>query len=566
MCFTDLRGSTDLRVRLGDVDFDELRRRHDAVLAAAVEASGGHLVKLMGDGVLAVFSGAVDALDAAVAMQQAIEHLNRSLATPLDLAVGVSAGDVAIEGDDVHGTPVVEAARLCAVARGGQILGADVVRVLAGSRGAHRFEPLGDLSLKGLPDPVRTFDVSWSPLPGATAAPPEGVWCAPEIASLARVGFVGRVAEHEQLRSMWKTAAAGATTCALVAGEPGIGKTRLAAQVAAAAHGEGATVVFGGCDDGAGVAFQPWARALGAWCAAVDGDVLAERVGPLGGELARIVPSLASRVAGLAPPLLSDPESDRLRLFEAVAELLGAIGRVTPVVLVLDDLHWADAPSLLLLRHVLRSTVATRLLVLATYRDTDLDRTHPLAALLTDLRRSDSAQVERVALGGLGVDDVNAFVRFASASELDSVGERLARAVFEETNGNPFFVGEMIRHLVASGTVVHDGERWTLARDLDDVGLPEGVREVIGRRLSTMSTRTNEVLAVAAVVGPRFDAAIVASAMKADLDEVLDACDEATQTRLLTEGAVAGSYAFAHALVRQTLDAELTVARRTRWG
>ena len=564
VCFTDLRESTGLRVRLGDGAFDDLRRRHDDLLAEAIVAVGGEVVKLMGDGVLAVFAGAVDALDSAVAMQQGIDRLNRSLSTPLGLSIGLSSGDVAVERGDIHGTPVVEAARLCAVARAGQILASDVVRVLAGSRSSHRVEPFGDLTLKGLPEPLRTVDVVWTPLADDDASCRRR-WCAPEVAALWRSDFVGRGAEYEQLVSLWKTASGDTTTCALVAGEAGIGKSRLAIELARTANDEGATVLFGGCDDAAGVAFQPWSRALGAYSAGIEVETLASELGPLGAELTRIVPALPARLPNIGVPLLADPESDRLRLFEAVTEFLGAIGREAPILVVLDDLHWADAPSLLLLRHVLRSSVTKRLMVVATYRDTELARTHPLSPMLSDLRRTDAASVRRVSLTGLGADDVSEFVRYASAHELDTQGEQLARAVHAETNGNPFFVAEMLRHLVASGAVVHDGDRWSLTADIESVGLPEGIRELIGRRLSALSDRTNEVLSVAAVAGPRFDVSVIAAAMKADVDEVLDACDEATRARLLTEGTTPGAYTFSHALVRQTLEAELTAARRTRW-
>lgn len=546
-------------MRVGDSVFDGLRERHDAVLLDAVVASGGTLVKSLGDGILAVFPGATDALDAAVAMQQGIAVMNRSSEHPLDLAVGIAAGDVGVADGDVHGTPVVEASRLCGVAGRGEILVADIVRLLAGSRGIHGFDPRGDLSLKGLPDPVRACAVVWA----VPVASPTRGWCATEVRALAGSGFVGRADPREYLAGALERVISGRSACVLVAGEPGIGKTRLACEVAVEAHIRGATVLFGACDQDAGVAYQPWSRALAGFVAAVEPDTLHACIGSLGPELMRLVPTIATRIPDVAPPLTSDPESDRLRLFEAVARVLGGIGADAPVVVILDDLHWADMPSLLLLRHVMRSSAAGGVLVVGTYRDTDLDRTHPLAGVLADLRRSDL--IERVALSGLDKDEVEAFLRMAAGSPFDADSEALSDAVFAETEGNPFFVGEMLNHLVSSGAVEHDGEQWRLSCDLKDLGLPEGVREMVGRRLSELSRPANEVLAVAAVAGPRFDAALVAAAMDVPMDEVLDGLDEAVQARMVLESGEPGRFSFAHALVRQTLEAELTTGRRARW-
>src|SRR5688572_29488839 len=166
--FTDLVGSTELRSRLGEDAADALRRDHDRLIAGAVETNRGRLVKHLGDGVMATFTGASDALAAAVAIQQAIDRHNRSGSSdaPLQVRIGVSAGDVAFEGEDCFGTPVIEAARLCAAAGGARILVTEIVRALAGMAGGHQFEPVGALDLKGLPAPVPACEVNWSPLPG----------------------------------------------------------------------------------------------------------------------------------------------------------------------------------------------------------------------------------------------------------------------------------------------------------------------------------------------------------------------------------------------------------------
>jgi adenylate cyclase len=161
---TDLVASTELRARVGEEEAERLRRVHDALLRAAVEGSGGRVVKGLGDGVLASFAGAADALAAAIAIQRGIaRHRRRHPAHPLWVRIGVSSGDVSVEDGDVFGTPVIEASRLCAAAEGGAILAADLVALLARGRGGHRFSPAGDLVLKGLPNPMSTVHVGWRP-------------------------------------------------------------------------------------------------------------------------------------------------------------------------------------------------------------------------------------------------------------------------------------------------------------------------------------------------------------------------------------------------------------------
>src|SRR5437763_13945200 len=257
VAFTDLVGSTELRSRLGEDAAEELRRNHDRLIAGAVEGNRGRLVKNLGDGVMATFTGASDALGAAVAIQQALDRHNRSGSSnvPLEVRIGVSAGDVAFEETDCFGTPVIEAARLCAAAGGGQILVTDVVRLLAGTGGGPQLAPVGALDLKGLPAPVSACEVTWEPLAGPSLPMP---------ALLTRAGriFVGRDEELERLLRLWKEAMAGERRVAFLAGEPGIGKTRLAIELAGVIRESGGVVLAGRCDEDLGVPYQPFVEAL----------------------------------------------------------------------------------------------------------------------------------------------------------------------------------------------------------------------------------------------------------------------------------------------------------------
>jgi class 3 adenylate cyclase len=549
--FTDLVGSTDLLSRLGEVAFDEVRRAHFATLREVLARHGGEEVKTLGDGVLAVFGSAADAVSCAVGIQQAVDRRSRSGPAALLLRVGVALGDVSFEEEDVFGTPVVEAARLVAAARPGQILATAAVRWAGGSRSGASFTDRGVLELKGLPEPVPTCEVLWERSTAASIPLPT------LLTDLGRI-FVGRAAEVERLSQLWKDAGAGERRVALLAGEPGIGKTRLAAELAAQLHDEGATVLAGRCDEDLGVPYQPFVEALRHFVDHTPAG-LQQRLGRYGSELARLVPELSERVSDLAPPLQSDPETERYRLFDAVAGWMAAASSDQPVLLVLDDLQWAAKPTLLLLRHVVRSSEAMRLLVVGTYRDSELDHDHPLLEVLADLRRQ--REVERFPLVGLDSSGVAAFVEQASGQALDDRALSLARAIHLETEGNPFFVREVMRHLAETDALLPQGDRWSSRLPIEELGIPESVREVVGKRLARLSGEANKVLRAAAVVGSEFEPELVGVTGGFDEEELICALEEATAARLVVESA-SGRYRFGHALVRDTLYDALTAVRR----
>jgi class 3 adenylate cyclase/tetratricopeptide (TPR) repeat protein len=552
---TDVVGSTELRVQLGEERADELRRAHDELLRVAVEDAGGTVIKGLGDGILALFSGAASAVAAAVAMQQAVyAYGRRSAGAPLSIRIGLSAGDVNLETGDCFGTPVVEASRLCAAANPGQILAAEVVRVLSRGRGGHAFTDGGERELKGLPEPVPVTIVGWEPPELHTGGVPFPARLNPQT----MFPFSGRVAQREALLQAWKEATSGERRVMLVSGEPGIGKTRLTAEVARQIHELGGVVLYGRCDEDMGMGFQPFGEALEQAVAANPSE---KDLGRYAGELVRLIPDLAERVGGLKPPMSSDPETERYRLFDAVAAWLAALSSSSGVLLVLDDLHWAERPTLLLLRHLVRSPEMMKLCIVGTYRDSDLDRTRALADVLADLRREPG--VERLALSGLDVAGVVELLSNASDGRMDLRAEELAQLLWSETEGNPFFVQEILINLVTSGRIVQRDGEWTTDLEMTELAIPEGVREAIGRRLSRLSEQANALLALASVLGATIDPALLVEVSDLDEDAVLDALDEAAAAALLKE-TVDGTYEFTHALVRSTLYDELSVARRAR--
>ena len=417
--FTDLVGSTALAQQLGDTAADELRREHFEQLRKAVAATGGTEVKTIGDAMMVSYSSATDAIAGAVAMQQRVYAHNANIGLPsvqIQMRVGISAGDASYEDNDWFGTPVVEASRLCGAAEGGQILVTDIVRVLAGSRAAHGLTPIGEVVGKGLSAPMSACEVTWAPDAVVTKGRLE-VALPPQVEQDDVFGFVGRADQRDALLGAWKTVTSAGRLAVFVGGEPGIGKTRIVKELCRDAHHQGGIVLWGACDEELAMPYQPFVEAFRWLAESMAPDVLRELVSSYGGELLPLIPDLAKRVPGLDARLNDDPETERYRLFEAATELLRNLSAREPVLLVLDDLHWARKPTLVLLRHLLKSSVPMNLLIVATYRDTDLDRTHPLSEVLADLRRQNG--VERLMLHGLDEGGVQQFLERVAGHELD---------------------------------------------------------------------------------------------------------------------------------------------------
>ena len=402
---TDLEGSTAMAERLGPAAAEELRLEFFGLLRRALERNGGREVKSLGDGLMVVFDGAAQSLACAVQMQQLVEAHNRRAEEKLGVRVGVSLGDANVEGSDYNGKPVVEAERLCAYARGGQIIVTDLLCRVAGSRGGHAFEPLGGLELKGFSEPVQAFELRWGSVPITGMALPE------RLRELPATAYVGREAERERMAELWGEACGGSLRVALLSGEPGIGKTRLSIHLALKVHGEGSTVLYGRCDEDLRVHYRPWVQALSHLVKEAPRSVIDKHVERFGGDLTRLIPALRERVPGLPSPRESDPETERYLMYAAVEGLLKGAGSHEPLLLILDDLHWADAPTLSLLRHVVSAGSFKNVMVVGSFRDSDLSRNHPLTSLLAALHRERG--VERVKLTGFDAGEMAALMDVA---------------------------------------------------------------------------------------------------------------------------------------------------------
>ena len=556
---TDLVGSTGLAARVGPVVAEELRREHFAVLRQDLDESAGREVKNTGDGLMFAFSSASGAVDCAVAMQQRLERRNRDEGEQLQVRIGIGMGEATQEDGDYFGMPPTEAARLCDKAGTGEIFVGELVRMMAAGR-KDCFEPVGALDLKGIPGDYQAYRVTWEPEGAESAAAP----LPPVLRGVPPVGYVGRAEQLELVARLRSEGRAGERRVLLLSGEPGIGKTRLSTHTAMEAHSDGDIVLFGRCTEELGAPYGPWIEALGHLVEHLPVEVLDAHVAKHGGELTRLVPLLSARAADVPAPRASDPETERYLLFGAVLGLLEEACSSTPILVILDDLHWADAQSLALLRHVVAGSPGTRLMGIGTFRDSEVGSNRALSEALAALRREQG--VERLGLTGLGHDDVIQLMETAAGHEMDELGTALAEQIAGETDGNPFFVAEMLRHLIESDTLVRrDDGRWELRAEMDKLGLPQSVREVVGRRVERLGDEVVSVLSVAALIGREFDLDLLERVVGDDGGEVLELLESAVEASVLVESRDrTGRFVFAHALISHTLYEDIGATRRAR--
>ena len=374
--------------------------------------------------------------------------------------------------------------------------------------------------------------------------------------------FVGRETEMDELRAGLEDSLSGRGRLLMLVGEPGIGKTRTSEELATYATLRSAKVLWGKCYEGEGApAYWPWVQLVRTYVYDRDPKELMSEMGPGAADIAEVVSEVRERLPGLPAPPQLEPEQARFRLFDSITTFLKNASLRQPHVLVLDDLHWADKPSLLLLQFMARELRGSRLLVLGTYRDVELRRGHPLSQTLGELTREGLTQ--RILLRGLTEGDVKRFIEVTAGVQPP---ETLVEAVYRETEGNPFFVNEVVRLLVADGRLdkPESVSSWS-------VTIPQGVREVVGRRLDHLSDECNRVLTIGAVIGREFDLKTVEKVLSgADEgrmtgDRLVEVLEEAVAARVI--GEVPNRldwYTFSHALIKETLYDELSTARRVR--
>ncbi len=373
----------------------------------------------------------------------------------------------------------------------------------------------------------------------------------PFVAAVADRGFVGRADVLDRLRADWQDAASAARLV-LVTGEAGMGKTAIGARLAREVEAAGGAVLYGRCDEDPIASYQPFVEALGEYLEHVSTEALFADLPVEALELGRLIPRLGVRPGSLTA-ISPDAGDDRYRLFEAVCAVLRRLAVIRPVLLLIDDLHWADKPTLSLLRHILRSLSRSRLMVVGTYRE--LDAGEELLGVLADLRRDH--RCSEIALVGFDAEET---MRLLAADTPLRPKPAFLRKLLSHTGGNPFYIDQMLRSLGGGAAAAA-----MTGRDIQALPVPQGVKEVILRRLAPLEKPAIDLLAVAAVIGQRFRLAMLEAVLAKDADTLLETLDELIAMGIVSE--VPGeidSFAFTHNLVRETQYEQLSSSRRVR--
>ncbi len=550
---TDVVGSTELRQARGDRDADDILALQAAIVQHQVAAFGGRVRKSLGDGFLISFPSDVAAVRAAVAIQHALgEHNIADPQRAVEVRIGVHSGQVAERDGDLLGQAVHATARVMTEAVGGEILITDEIRKHAEPQLDYSFLDSGLFWLRGFPELWRLYEVSWD---DTSAGPRPGEVRAPLTA------FVERDAERARLRRLVDDTLVGRGRLALVAGEAGVGKSRLVAEIADEAQARGMRVLTGHCVEMSGTPpYLPYVEIIEQAISSPRSSVaLREALGDVAPEIARIAPALRRAFPEIPPAVELPAELARRYVWNSFGEFVGRAAQRQPLLLVLEDLHWAGESTLLLTEYLAPLLPDMPALVLGTYRDDEVNLHHLLARVIGQLGRRHL--VEEVSLRRLSFDGVRAMLRALAGQP---ASEQLARVIDRETEGNPFFVEEVYLHLVESGVLLDEHGRVRADLRLDDASVPESIRLVLGQRLGRLATSTREVLVAAAVWGRVFSSELVGEVAGASEDAVVEAFDEAERARLISPGNAAGELMFSHELIRQTLLSGVSAVKRER--
>jgi class 3 adenylate cyclase len=571
--FTDIEGSTRLIEQHPD-SMAEAQARHNALLKRAIDAHRGHVFQVVGDAFCSVFENAGDAASATLDAQRALSSESWGKIGAMRVRMGLHTGDAqARDGDYVSSLTVARAQRVAAAGHGGQ--------TLLSSAAAEKLRPslptgttlrdLGAHKLRGLADAENIYELVAADLPsdfpplrvehagGASAVP---------LRQLVRGQLVDRAGERQELRAHWDQAQQARGHLVLLSGEPGVGKSRLAQDLIAHAQNAGATILRGGCYEyEATTPYLPFVEAFRDWARRLSAEQLRTALGATATEIAKFAPEIEIKLGALTANAPLSPGEERLRMFDNAARLLRALAAERGLLVFVDDLHWADQGTLSLMHYLLRHLRGDRVLLLGAYREIELDRAHPLASALVEWNRERLST--RVPLGRLSLADTGGLL--ATLFGQESVADDFAMALYRETEGNPFFIEEVVKSLIEQGQIYREGERWQ-RKETHELAIPQSVKEAIGRRLTRLSDPAIDTLRTAAALGKVFLFSELAAVSPENEEALLDALDEASAAQLIrahggpsgTSSAGDDTFAFTHDKIREVLYSELNSIRRRR--
>ncbi|HKC82983.1 MAG TPA: AAA family ATPase, partial [bacterium] len=542
--FTDVEESTRLLSTRGFTASHEIMKAYETIIEDKVSQHAGRRIKGLGDGFMISFGSARHGVECALDIQQAIsEYSKQNPERKLRIRIGLNTGEVVEEGGDIFGAAVNVAARVAGKAKGGEVLTSEIVRDLVGPITEMKFEFRGRYKLKGFPDRWRLHEV----VPGEAKETPRVL--APAD------GFVDREQERLDVRMALERAAGGNGSFVFLAGAPGVGATRLATEVAREAAAKGWLVLSGRCMEYAGEPYGPIREALSGAVAMTTARALQEAAGHHGPLLATLVPSLRQKVRGIAATHEMPADRIREQLFKSIYEFLSEIQGNKPLLILLDDLHWADEATVLLLRDLAQRINGSRMVMLGTYWDTELDSGRPFGNALSRLLKRRRAS--RITVGRLSDHEVERVVAGQTEAQLTPVQMIGIKAA---TEGNPLFVEHSLLYLAESESMLGGGAHAQSSYTEEDLELAQSVRGLIGRRIQRLSEPAQRMLVAVGVIGRDFNVPLLEAFGELSGHELRDAVDEATRGHFIV-AAGKENYRFAHDLVRQRVLAALPLPR-----
>ena len=548
--FTDLVESTRLNQLLGDEQARAVSRSIEGMARRLVEAHKGVLIKEMGDGLMAVFQSARRAVTAGREIQVEMRRMHQAgMDGQVEMRIGLHTGEVIAEDGDVHGETVIIAKRIEGLAPPGGVLASETVHGVLGTA-RDELVDFGMAELKGIDAEWRLYLV-----PPLDEQPTF-------VDSNVPTAYVGRAAERAQLDAMVSAAAHGRGGMVLIAGEAGLGKSRISRETAAGAAQMGMMVLTGHCLDMVSPPpYQPHIDQIEQATRETSPEALRAALGENAAEVAKLMPSLRQRFDDIpAPPDLA-PEQERRYMLHGVGQFIERAARNRPLVLVFEDLHWADESTLLLLRHLGPRLPEVPLLVIGTYRPDELDADRPLTTAVGPLKRDVGAT--EIRLRQLDREQVAAVLAGRAGQAPPA---ELVDLVVDETQGNPFFVEEVFRHLLDAGKLFEPDGRWRDGFAIGETEVPQGVRLILERRLDQLDPDHRKILGTAAVIGRVFAFETLAGAAGVDENTLFDVLEAAERLHLIEEVAAErdANYVFVQEQIRQTLLGQLSLPRRHR--